>query len=270
MLKNKKIGFIGIGNMGQAIINGLFVSKLMTKNNIIAYDCDSKKRSIVWKEGIKIAKNNKDLIAMADIIILAVKPQIIGNVLSEIKMEIKKSQTIISIAAGITTTHIENLLDNKIPVIRVMPNTPALIQEGVTAICRGKFAIARDEKIAEKIFSSMGKTIKIKEFLMDAVTGLSGSGPAYIFLIIEALIKAGRQVGLSKSDAEILTKQTLLGAAKMVIETGEDAAVLRRKVTSPGGTTEAALKYLNKEKVAQILIEAVKVAAKRSKELGKR
>ncbi len=270
MLKNKKIGFIGIGNMGQAIINGLLASNLIDKNDIIAYDCDSKKRDIVEKKGIKIAGSSNDLISKADIIILAVKPQIIGNVLNEIKMEMKKSQTIISIAAGITIKYIENLLGDKIPVMRVMPNTPALVKEGMTAICRGKFATGKDEKIAEKIFSSVGKTIKIRESLMDAVTGLSGSGPAYIFFIIEALIEAGKQVGLSKSDAEILTKQTLLGAAKMVIETGEDAAVLRRKVTSPGGTTEAALNYLNKEKFTQILIEAVKVATKKSKELGKR
>lgn len=268
MAKYGKIGFIGIGNMGQAIINGLIESGLVAKSNILAYDSDTKKRAIAKKYGIKTAKNNQDLVAKANIILLAVKPQVIDDVVKEIKDKVSESKTIISIAAGITTGHIERLL-GKVRVIRTMPNTPALIRQGITAISKGKFATKKDEKIAQDIFSSVGETIKIEESQMDAVTALSGSGPAYLFLTIEALIDGGMKVGLSRKNAEILTKETLLGAARMAVETGENASILRKKVTSPGGTTEAALKYLNKKNFSKILAEAIKVAAKRSKELGK-
>lgn len=269
MLKNKKIGFIGVGNMGQAIINGLLAAKVVAKDNIIIYDSDNDKVQLLKKKGVRIAADNGDLVDRSDIIILAVKPQIMDEVLEDIKEAVLKSRLLISIAAGITTGHIEDLLARKVAVIRVMPNTPALIRQGATAICQGRFASVGDEKIAEEIFSSVGKTVKVDESLMNAVTGVSGSGPAYIFLIIETLIEAGRQVGLSQEKAEILARQTVLGAAMMAMETGEDTAALRRKVTSPGGTTEAALKYLDKKKFTRILIEAVKVAAVRARELGK-
>ncbi|MFH1784427.1 MAG: pyrroline-5-carboxylate reductase [bacterium] len=269
MAKLGKIGFIGIGNMGQALINGLIKSGVSAKANIFAYDSDGKKREKAKRKGIKIAKSNADLITKTGVIVLAVKPQVIDKVLREISGKVARSATIISIAAGITTRHIEALL-GKVSVIRVMPNTPALVRQGAAAICRGRFSTKKDERIAERIFSSVGRTVKVKESLMDAVTGLSGSGPAYIFLVIEALTEAGVKVGLSRQDAGILTKQMVLGAAKMAVETGEDAAVLRKKVTSPGGTTEAALKYLKKKGFDKVLVEAVKVATKRSIQLGKK
>jgi pyrroline-5-carboxylate reductase len=269
MLKNKKIGFIGAGNMGQAIINGLLAAKAVAKSNIIIYDPDREKIQVLKKKGLRIAADNEDLIDRSDIIILAIKPQLIDEILEDIKESRLKACLLISIAAGITTGHIENLLARKVALIRVMPNTPALIREGVTAICRGRFASVGDEKMAEAIFSSVGKTVKVDESLMNAVTGVSGSGPAYIFLIIETLIESGRQVGLSREKAEILARQTVLGAAMMAMQSGDDEAILRKKVTSPGGTTEAALKYMDKKKFTRILIDAVKIAAARAKELGK-
>lgn len=271
MLKDKNIAFIGSGNMGEALIGGLLEAGRVERKNITATDASKKRRDFIAKLlKIKVAQDNARIVRQADIIVLAVKPQVIDIVLKEIKDSINPLQTIISIVAGITTKYIERLLDKKVAVIRVMPNTPALIRTGASAICRGRYARKGDEDTAQAIFTAVGKVVKVKEKLIDAVTGLSGSGPAYVFLFTEALIRSGIRQGLSRKHSEILAKQTVLGAAKMMVEQNEEPADLRRKVTSPGGTTEAALNFFKKKGFSDIIIDAVSVSAGRSKELGKK
>lgn len=279
MLTNKKIGFIGAGNMGLALIKGLLKKELLEPQNIIVSDLDEKKLQIAnCKLQVMVARNNKEAVEGSDIIILAVKPQDIGEALKEISncfpaLSLSASgglsKLVISIAAGITTGYIEEHLEKGIPVIRVMPNAPAFIGEGMTAISLGRFAGEEEERITEEIFRGVGETVKVREELIDAVTALGGSGPAYIFAIMESLVEAGVKEGLSPHLAQRLVGQTVLGAVRMVMETGERISVLREMVASPGGTTEAALRVFKEKGLGEILAEGVRAAAKRAKELSK-
>jgi pyrroline-5-carboxylate reductase len=204
----------------------------------------------------------------ADVIILCVKPQVMDEVLKEIESGLSEKQLVISIAAGISIKGIQAKIGQAIPLVRAMPNTPAVIQEGVTALsgCRG--LPTEHLNFAQSLFESVGKVVVVDESLMDAVTGLSGSGPAYVYLAIEALIDGGVRVGIPRNVAHILAVQTVLGSAKMVRETGEHPAVLKDRVTSPGGTTIAGLQRLEEGGLRATLIEAVEAATHRSRELG--
>jgi len=269
LLREKRIAFIGCGNMGEALISGSLASGLISKDKVLVTDIRPERLEYIKeKEGISAVENNKEAVKKSDVIVLAVKPQVMGKVLSEIKDVVTGDKVIISIAAGITTGFIEEALGREVPVVRVMPNTPALVKTGVSGISPGKYAGEKEEAIAEHMMRGVGIVVKVPEEMLDTVTALSGSGPAYIFYIIESLIEAGMEMGLSEDDAKKLVGQTVLGAARMVMETGESPQVLRAKVTSPGGTTESALKYLERKGFQEILIAAVKEAAKRSKELS--
>lgn len=279
MLTNKSIGFIGAGNMGQALIKGILKKGLVKPENIIVGEPDEKKLQIISELGIAIAGDNQGIVAKSDIIILAVKPKDVEGVLKEISPSLqglssldsgKLSKLLISIAAGITTAYIEEHLRKNIPVVRVMPNTPALIGKGITAISPGRFAGEEEERITEEIFRGVGETVKAREELMDTVTALSGSGPAYVFMIMESLVEAGVKEGLSPGLAQKLVSQTVLGATGMAAETGERLSTLRERVTSPGGTTEAALKIFKKRGLKNLLAEGVRAAVKRAKELSKK
>lgn len=280
MLTNKKIGFIGAGNMGQALIKGILKKGLVKPQNIIVGDLDKDKLHVISELGVAIARDNREAIEKGDIIILAVKPKDVEGVLKEISDSLqglfspasgKLPKLIISIAAGITTAYIEEHLGKDIPVVRVMPNTPALIGEGMTAISRGRFAGEEEERMTEEIFQGVGKTVKVREGLMDAVTVVSGSGPAYVVTVMESLVEAGVKEGLTRDLAQELVSQTVLGAARMAVETGEELSALREMVTSPGGTTEAALKVFNKRKrLKNLLAKGVRAAAKRARELSKK
>lgn len=267
----KNITFIGSGNMAEAIISGLLGKRYVQSNSITVTDIRKERLSYLKnKFQIKISFTNIEAVNKADIIILSVKPQQIEEVIKEISSKINKRHIVVSIAAGITTKFIEKLLPKGIPVIRIMPNTPALVGAGAIAISKGKFAGASEMKLANKLFSSSGIVIELPEAKIDAVTALSGSGPAYIFYLSEILERTGIDMGLSKDISKILSRQTIYGAGKMLIEQNIPSEELKRKVTSPGGTTEAALKFLESNSFAEIFEQAVKRAMKRAKELARK
>ncbi|PIU83207.1 MAG: pyrroline-5-carboxylate reductase [Elusimicrobia bacterium CG06_land_8_20_14_3_00_38_11] len=265
---NKKIGFIGAGNMAEAIISGIIKSGILARN-IFTSDINSARlKFISQKYGVKTLGGNPAVVKRADIIFLAVKPYQIEEVLREISDYAKQTQLIISIAAGIKTQKIEKYL-KKVSVNRVMPNTPALIGEGTIAICRGRYATASDIKIAKKLLSSCGIVIDVIEKDMHSVTAVSGSGPAYIFYIAEIMRNTAEKLGIQKDVAKKLVHQTLLGASKMLILSDDEPENLRQKVTSKGGTTEAAFKVLMKEKFGKIFEKAIFAAMKKSKKMSR-
>jgi pyrroline-5-carboxylate reductase len=269
MLKNKQVGILGTGNMGEALIHGLLYGHLCRPEQIFCSDVRAERLKVIReKYGVKSTSHNVEVVKQSDIIILAVKPQIMKQVVEEIAKHLDLSKLIISIAAGVPLDAIEACARKDLKLIRVMSNICVSVREGVSAISGGKHALKEDLMMAKTIFDSVGKSLFIEENLLDAVTGLSGSGPAYIFLIIDALADAGVKVGLSRDDALILAPQTVLGAAKMLIETGEHPGKLKDMVTSPGGTAIAGLHTLEEGGLRTTLINAVEVATQRSKALG--
>jgi pyrroline-5-carboxylate reductase len=266
----EKIGFIGSGNMAEAIIKGTINAGIFSPKNITSSDIKEERRRLFSDSyGIKTVSDNCGLVSLADIVVLAVKPQSFRAILKEIAQVVDRSKLIISIAAGVTLANIEEGLNRKSRVVRVMPNTPALIGEGAAAISPGSNAMKDDLDITRNIFDVLGKTVVIDEKHMDAVTGLSGSGPAYVFLFIDALIDAGVNIGLDRNTARTLAVQTVLGATKMLLETGEHPAVLKDRVTSPGGTTIAGLRVMEAGNIRAVILDAVEAATKRSRELAK-
>ena len=269
MLKNKQVGVVGTGNMGEALIHGLLYGHLCRSDQIFCSDVRSDRLKVIReKYAVKTTSHNTEVVKQSDILILAVKPQIMKPVVEEIAKYLDLSKLIISIAAGVPLDAIEACARKDLKLIRVMPNISVSVREGASAIAGGKHAVKEDLMIAKAIFDSVGKSLFIEENLLDAVTGLSGSGPAYIFLMVDALADAGVKVGLSRDDALILASQTVLGAAKMLIETGEHPGKLKDMVTSPGGTAIAGLHTLEEGGVRTTLINAVEVATQRSKALG--
>ncbi len=269
-LKKIKIGILGGGAMGEAIIRGILKAKLFSLQQIFVSDT-SEQRLNYLKDTYKIktCSDNKKLVADSTIIIIAVKPQVLPAVMKECSAASDKTKLFISIAAGVKTEAISMLLSNKCRIIRVMPNTAARVLESATALCNGPGSTDDDMKAAQKIFTALGKTVLVEEKLMDAVTGLSGSGPAYVFLFLEALIDAGVKVGLTRAVASELATQTILGSIKLSLETLESPAALKAQVTSPGGTTISGLHVLEKGGFRGLVMDAVEAATQRSKELGK-
>jgi pyrroline-5-carboxylate reductase len=269
MLKSKQVGILGTGNMGEALIHGLLYGHLCRPEQIFCSDVRAERlKAVREKYGVKSTSHNVEVVKQSDIVILAVKPQIMKHVVEEIAKYLDLSKLIISIAAGVPLDAIEACARKDLKLIRVMSNICVSVREGVSAIAGGKHALKDDLMMAKTIFDSVGKSLFIEEGLLDAVTGLSGSGPAYIFLIIDALADAGVKVGLSRDDALILAPQTVLGAAKMLIETGEHPGKLKDMVTSPGGTAIAGLHTLEEGGLRTTLINAVEIATQRSKALG--
>jgi len=270
MLNNKKIAIIGTGNMGEALVGGLIVSQSSKPKNIICSDIRQDKLDQV-KSKFKVRTTTKNLkaVAEADIIIYAVKPQIMAATLAETAAKLDMSKLVISIAAGVPLAAMEACVSKELRLIRVMPNIAAFVKEAASAIAAGAHATKDDIGLAMEIFNSIGKCIFLKEnYLMDAITGLSGSGPAYIFLIVDALADAGVKMGLSRQDSLFLAAQTIYGAAKLLIETQEHPGQLKDKVTSPGGTAIAGLATLESGGLRTTLINAVEAATHRSQELG--
>ena len=265
----EKVGFIGAGNMGEALMRGIIKANLLSPQDVYASDTrEARLKELQKNYGITTLRDNKDLVLKTRSIVLAVKPQNMEEVLKEIAPVIGKEHLVISIAAGITTSYISKHFEQKVPIVRVMPNTPALIQEGASALTAGKDVAKSNLESAQEIFDSVGKTVIVDESLMDAVTGLSGSGPAYFFLFIEVLTDAGIKMGLSRSVAQLLATQTCVGAAKMILETGRKPADLRDMVASKGGTTFSGLKAMEAGGLRAALMDGVEAATRRSKELG--
>jgi len=269
MLKGKKICFIGTGNMGEALVSGL-VSNATRPENIICTDVRSSVlEPIAEKYGVKTTTDNQAAIRSSDIVIFSVKPQILALVLKETAACLDMSKLIISIAAGVPMAAIRACTNKDLRLIRVMPNIAAFVKESATAIAPGRHADEHDIAMAKAIFDSVGASVFIDETnLMDAITGLSGSGPAYIFMIVDAMADAGVKMGLSRQDALFLSMQTVLGSAKVLLETKEHPGQLKDRVTSPGGTAIAGIHTLEKGGLRTTLINAVEAATNRSKELG--
>lgn len=271
MLRSKKLGFIGGGNMAEAMIKGLLSAGFIEAKNIDVSDPIASRLEFLHSEyKIKTTTDNREVVQKCDIIILAVKPQAVKKVLRGISDLVDSGKLVVSIAAGISIATLESNLEKgrKVPVVRTMPNTPALVQEGVTALAPGSHVTKADMLLAHRLFEAVGKTVDVDEVHIDAVTGLSGSGPAYIFMIIEALSDAGVKMGLPRNVANILTVQTVLGSAKLARESGKHPGELKDMVTSPGGTTISGLHTLEAGGLRTTLMNAVEAATKRSTELG--
>ena len=261
-----KIGFIGAGNMGSAIIGGIVKNSI--SDNIIVYD--KNKEGLVKlsdKFGINIAKDNIEVVKESDILFLAIKPNILYDVIDEIKDDVNEETVIVSIVAGQSIEKIENAFGKNIKLIRVMPNTPALVGEGMSALCKNSNVSDEDMEAVLNIFKGIGVAEEVSEYMMDAVTAVSGSSPAYVFMFIEAMADAAVMGGMPREKAYTFATQAVLGAAKMVLETRKHPGELKDMVCSPGGTTIEAVKVLEKEGFRSSVIEAMRACIDKSKSL---
>jgi pyrroline-5-carboxylate reductase len=268
-MKTKRIGFLGAGNMSGALIKGLLHGQVLPPERIIASDVKPDRLDQLHKQhGIRTTNDNHALLRESDVVVLAVKPQVIDKVLTEIGGDVRRDQLVVSVAAGVPIEALEGRLPAGSRVVRAMPNTPATVQAGATAIAGGAHAHEDDLRVARELFEAVGRVVVLDENLLDAVTGLSGSGPAYLMVIIEALADGGVKVGLHRDTALTLAAQTVFGAAKLLLETGEHPGRLKDMVTSPGGTAIAGLHTLESGALRKTLIDAVEAATKRAAELG--
>ena len=265
----KKIAFVGGGQMAEAIIGGLIAGNICRPESLRATDrvparCDLLKSRF----GVHVGSDNREAVAWADVVILAVKPQVLLAVVQDLSGDLQRV-LVISIAAGVTIQAIMSHAPQARRIIRAMPNMPALVREGMTALASTETLSQEDRDIGHAVFQAVGRVVSIEERLMDAVTGLSGSGPAYVFQAIEALADGGVKMGLPRQTAEVLAAQTVFGAAKMVLESGDHPAKLKDRVASPGGTTIAGLHRLEEGRFRATLMGAVEAATKRSQELAR-
>lgn len=268
-LSKKRIVFLGAGNMAEALVKGLLKSCAAKPAQLLVTDIRPERLAYFKRKfGVNGLTDNTTAVSRADVIVLAVKPQQLTDLLQQISEHLNPKTLVVSIAAGCRTTRIESLLPRGTPVVRAMPNTPALVGAGIAAICAGKRARAGDLAVAESILGAVGEVVRVKEADMDAVTALSGSGPAYVFYVVEAMLRAARAMGIASATARKLVEQTFRGAAQLLSETGEDPALLRERVTSKGGTTAAAIAVLEGAGVAQAFERAVLAAQQRSRELS--
>jgi len=268
-MKSQRIGMLGAGNMAGALIRGLLASKSVTAEQIVASDVRSEHlKELETKYGIKTFSDNRELAAVSNLVVLAVKPQVIDRVLDQMADSFAPDTLLVSIAAGVPIRSLEARLPAHVRVVRAMPNTAAIALAGATGIAPGSRATQKDVDITQALFAAIGRSVVLDESLIDAVTGLSGSGPAYIMVIIEALADGGVKVGLHRDTALLLAAQTVYGSAKLLLETGEHPGRLKDMVTSPGGTAIAGLHTLETGGIRRTLIDAVESAAKRAAELG--
>jgi pyrroline-5-carboxylate reductase len=269
MASKSTIGFLGAGKMATALAKGFVKAGLVTPKQLIASDPSDAARAAFAREvGAKTTAVNAEVVKFAEVLILAVKPDQVTGALAEIRERFTDKNLLISIAAGVTLARLEAGLGAGARVVRVMPNTPALVGASASAFALGQSALPADAELAQKLLSAVGVAFQVKESLLDAVTGLSGSGPAYVYLFIEGLSDGGVAAGLPRDMATKLAAQTVLGSAKMVLETGLHPAALKDMVTSPGGTTIEGLHELEKGKLRGTVISAVRVATEKSKKLG--
>ena len=263
-----RLAVLGAGKMGGILIEAFVKQGLVSPQNISAtVQHGGAQRKSSAKLPVSLGSDNRAAAKKADVVFLCVKPQTVAHVVDEIRGELSEKKLLISIAASVPTEYIEKRLKRKVPVIRAMPNTPSMVGAGITAISPGKFATAKDVETARKLFDAVGKTVVVDEKNMDAITGLSASGPAFIYIILESLAEGGVKVGLSRELATLLAAQMTLGAAKMVIETGHHPALLKDTVTTPAGCTIDGILELEEGGLRVTLIKAVVKAAQRAKEL---
>lgn len=272
MTKDKQfaVGVIGVGNMGAALVRGIIDRETETANAVIICDLD---KVLVDRlcEDLEVVdgENAAKVAASAELVVLAAKPQNLPILLDEISASINADQTVMSIAAGVTTKSIENRLGRKTSVIRVMPNLPALVGEAVSVFCGGSHASDSDFERVEAVLGAVGVSFEVPEELMDPVTALSGTGPAYVFHTMEAMIRSGVEMGMPPEMAQRLVLQTVFGAAQLAMDSDLDPTALREAVTSRGGTTDAAISYLEERNYTHLVVEAILAAMDRSKDLGR-
>jgi pyrroline-5-carboxylate reductase len=267
-MKTQTIGFVGAGNMASALIEGLLHAGVLP-HRIAASDVKGDRLAHLNEtKGIRTIRDNRALLRESEVVVLSVKPQVMDRVLTELGRDVTPSHLVISVAAGVPIEALEARLPAGSRVVRAMPNTPATVLAGATAIAAGAHASDGDLAVARELFEAVGRVVVLEETLLDAVTGLSGSGPAYIMLIIEALADGGVKVGLHRDTALLLAAQTVFGSAKLLLESGEHPGRLKDMVTSPGGTAIAGLHTLESGALRKTLIDAVEAATKRSVQLG--
>jgi pyrroline-5-carboxylate reductase len=262
------LGFIGAGNMAEAIARGAIDKGVLSADRMIASDPSQARCDLFTGLGIKVFASNAEVIAQSEQVMLAIKPQVLGELAGDLAEHGVDGQVLISIMAGIGTKKIATMIGKPARIIRVMPNTPMMVGLGMSGLAAGEHAMEGDEALAMKLFGAAGEVVRVDEKLMDAVTAVSGSGPAYVYYLAEAMQKAATELGLGEH-ARLFVSQTILGAAKMLVDSPDAAAELRRKVTSPGGTTAAALGHMDSQKVVDVIVDAVKAAEARGRELGK-
>ncbi|HJT21686.1 MAG TPA: pyrroline-5-carboxylate reductase [Nitrospira sp.] len=270
-LGDRRIGFIGAGNMAEALIAGLLHGHRVLPSQLIASDIDHDRLHVICgRYGIATTGKNREATQAADTVVLAVEPQVLDGVLDEISPVVHDTAFVISVAAGYPVRRIAERLPrvSKQRIVRAMPNTPSMIREGVTAWASLEALTPEDAALTATFFESVGRVMMVKESALDAVTGLSGSGPAYVYLMIEALADGGVKMGLPRQTAQLLAAQTVAGAARMVLESGEHPGMLKDRVASPGGTTIAGLHALEQGRFRATAMSAVEAATKRSMELG--
>jgi pyrroline-5-carboxylate reductase len=268
-LRKKKIAILGTGNMGEALVKGLLRAGKATPDGLVcAEPREERRKEIQERYGVQVTGDNRAAVAQADIVVLSVKPQAMESLLDQIAPAVDAKKLVISIAAGVPIAAIAGKLGSGVRIIRTMPNTPALVGAGATALARGPHATDSDLAQALALFEAVGMAVVVEEHHLDAVTGLSGSGPAFVFMAIEALADGGVKVGLARPIAMALAAQAVMGAAKLVLETGEHPGRLKDQVASPGGTSIAGIHALEQHAFRAALMAAVEAAAKRSRELG--
>lgn len=268
MLNNHRLMILGTGNMGSCLLGGIRRANLVPPDQIVITGLRSdhlKNLADQWE--VRWTTDNREAVREADIVMICLKPQAIERVVDEVRDLLRADQLLITIAAGVTTAGITEMTRTENPVVRVMPNIASLVDEGAAAISPGKYAGEEHKEMAARIFQAVGRVVFVNEHLLDAVTGLSGSGPAYIYMVIEALSDGGVKMGLPRDVALDLAAQTVLGAARLIQETGKHPAVLRDQVLTPGGTTIAAVHDLEIRGLRSMLISAVETATQRSREL---
>ncbi len=270
MLGKRRVAILGLGKIGGALAVGLLRNKVVKRENLVGTTGHRESaREAAQRYGIPVLTDNAQAVARADLVVLAIKPQTLGQVLQEIREIVQPHQLVITLAAARTTRFVEEHLQKPVPVVRAMPNTPCLVNAGMTVLCPGRYARAEHVELARAVFVPMGLVVVIdEEELMNAVTALSGSGPAYAYVMIEALAEGGVKVGLPRSLSTMLAAQSLLGAAKMVLETGEHPAKLKDEVTTPAGITIDGIMALEEGGLRVTLIKAVDQATQKSKELA--
>jgi pyrroline-5-carboxylate reductase len=268
-LNGKSLAVLGLGKIGEAILRGLFSSGKLSKEEVVGSVATERSKNRVSESlGVNVTLSNREAAKGRDVLLLSVKPQMMPTVLADLKTSISKDTLIISVVASMTTENIERGLGVPCPILRVMPNTPCLVGKGMSVIAAGQHASPGDIELARELFGSCGETAVLKEELMDAVTGLSGSGPAYIYLVIESLAEAGVKVGIPRDVSTLLSAQTVLGAASMVLESKAHPALLKDAVTTPAGCTVDGLLELEEGKLRVTLIKAVVKAAERAAQLS--
>jgi pyrroline-5-carboxylate reductase len=264
-----RLGIIGIGNMGEALLAAALRQGLLAPDRVIVSDPSEERLAhIQARLGVRISAHNLQLVSQCHMVLLAVKPQQIKQVLEEIQHALTPQHVLMSVAAGVTTAYIESLLPAKCPVIRAMPNTPALVGAGASAYCRGRYATEEHAALAQQFLHAAGFAVQVNESLIDPITAVSGSGPAYIFRLMEYMVQGAVQLGLDEGLAQQLVLHTVAGAGRLALESGEPPSVLRAKVTSKGGTTAAALAELEARGLGSTMSEAMKAAHRRAQELS--